>query len=282
MNSMELVRFPRAAALPTRAPAKKSLPPFRSELISPVRNAIVRARHSLISRQQSDGAWIGRQTGDASLPSQLIFLLTYLEREDSDLAQQCAATIVSEQRPDGGWSATPDGSTDIGTSVQAYFALKLAGHDPTDEHMERARERIRKLGGADAADDTTRFVLALLGQLSYGVCEPMPPEKFLFVGRGSRLKALLSILWSLRPVRAVEIERGARELFLKRPCDWPATGAKQDGVLRQWLNAVFRLISRFSEHRGRLPFRRRALNRAESYLPNPTCSGRLGRRGFRS
>jgi squalene-hopene/tetraprenyl-beta-curcumene cyclase len=275
MNSMELVRFPTTRARPIGIPAKKSPPPFCSELIGPVRNAIVRSRRLLITRQQSDGAWIGRQSGDASLLSQLIFLLTDLEREDSELAQQCAATILSEQRPDGSWSAKPDGSADISTSVQAYFALKLTGRDPTDQQMKRARSRIRKLGGADAADDMTRFVLALLGQVSYDVCDPMPPERFLFLGRCSRLRVPLSIVWSLRPVLDVGIERGVRELFLNRPCHWPPTSAKQDEAFPQRLNAVFRLISRFSEHRGWLPFRRCALNATESQLLEQFGSTRI-------
>ena len=167
---MELVRFPTRGVRPPQGPTKKSPPPYCSELVGPVRNAIVRARHLLVTQQRSDGSWLGRQTGDVSLASQLIFLLTYLERDDSELALQCAATILNEQRSDGGWSAVPDGAADVSASVQAYFALKLTGHDPTAEQMGHARERIRMLGGADAADSYTRFFLALLGQLNYDFC----------------------------------------------------------------------------------------------------------------
>src|SRR3954462_14920660 len=107
MNSMELVRFPIRGARPSQGPTKKSSPPFRAELVTPVRNAIVRARHKLGSQQRPDGSWLDRQSGDARLASQLILMLTYLEREDSELAHQCAATILNEQRSDGGWSVAP-------------------------------------------------------------------------------------------------------------------------------------------------------------------------------
>ena len=220
MNSMELVRFPTRRARPPQGPTKKSPPPFCSELVGPVRNAIVRARHLLVTQQGSDGSWLGRQTGDVSLASQLIFLLTYLERDDSELALQCAATILNEQRPDGGWSAAPDGAADVSASVQAYFALKLTGHDPTDERMVHARERIRTLGGTDAADSYTRFFLALLGQLNYDFCGPMPQE----------LIAPISIVRSHRPVRAVPMDRGMRELFINKPSDWPTICAGVEEV----------------------------------------------------
>lgn len=212
MNSMELVRFPTRGTRPPQGPTKKSPPPFCAELVGPVRNAIVRARHFLVTQQRSDGSWHGQQTGDVSLASQFVFLLTFLERDDSELVHQCAATILSEQQLDGGWSIEPEGATDVSASVQAYFALKLTGHDPTDEPMVQARERIRTLGGADPADNCTRFFLALLGQLSYDFCRPMP------------------IIWSHRPVRTVAMERGVRELFINKPSDWASPSSGPEDV----------------------------------------------------
>src|SRR5262245_60289213 len=127
MNSMELVRFTGRSSRPTPSgPAKQSPAPYHTELLGPVRNAIVRPRQPLITQQQDDGTWLARQSTDATRASQLIFVLTYLEREDAELIQQCAATILREQRPDGGWSIAPEAPSDVSASVQAYFALKLA------------------------------------------------------------------------------------------------------------------------------------------------------------
>jgi squalene-hopene/tetraprenyl-beta-curcumene cyclase len=230
MNSMELVRFPTRGVRPPQGPTKKSPPPYCSELVGPVRNAIVRARHLLVTQQRSDGSWLGRQTGDVSLASQLLFLLTFLERDDCELATQCAVTILNEQRPDGGWSVVPGGAADVSASVKAYFALKLTGHDPTDDRLVHARERIRMLGGADAADSYTRFFLALLGQLNYDFCGPIPEEGISFGGRESLLRAPMSIVWSRRPVRNVAMERGVRELFINKPSDWSAISPGNDEV----------------------------------------------------
>jgi squalene-hopene/tetraprenyl-beta-curcumene cyclase len=181
-------------------------------------------------------------------------MLAYLERDESELAEQCAATIRYEQRPDGGWSTTPDGVTDLGASVQAYFALKLTGHDPTDDLMRQARERIRALGGVDAADADTRYLLALFGQVNYDVCEPMPPEAFLFGQQRSQLQTTKAILWSHRPVHSIEIGRGVRELFVERPAERPAG------------RSLTRRFSTLAERRRWTPLRRRALNRIEQQL----------------
>jgi squalene-hopene/tetraprenyl-beta-curcumene cyclase len=195
-------------------------------------------------------------------------MLAYLERDESELAEQCAATIRYEQRPDGGWSTTPDGATDLSASVQAYFALKLMGHDPTDHAMRQARERIRYLGGADAADAGTRYWLALFGQVSYDVCQSMPPEAFLFGRQKSLLRTTTAILWSHRPVYSIGIGRGVRELFVQQPVKRPAG------------RALRYRFSNLAERRSWTPLRRCALNRIQQQLlkrvehleaADPTC-----------
>ena len=59
-----------------------------------------------------------------------------------------ARFILDQQLPEGGWNNYPDGPADLSVSVKAYFALKLAGHNPDAPHMRRACEVIRGLGGA--------------------------------------------------------------------------------------------------------------------------------------
>ncbi len=246
---------------------KSSQPPFAAELIGPVRQAIVRARHCLVSQQQRDGTWPRQQSTDASLASQLVFLLAYLGREDSELAHQCAASILNNQRPDGGWRRGPDRPADVSISVQSYFALKLTGSDPSDERLASARNRIRQLGGADAADATTRFFLALLGQVSYDCCPATLPELNTCRGESRRSGIPLSVVWSHRPVRAIGLERGVRELFINKPTNWPRfASATKGGVFRQSLRAPLQRACLFAERRGWTPLRRHALASAESLL----------------
>ncbi len=219
MNSMELVRHRSTGALPHTATQKPLAPRFSTELAAPVRSAILRARQFLIGDQSSDGVWLGHHSANASLASLLIFWLVYAGSEDSELAQQCAATILDQQLLAGGWSRLFGGPTDVSSSVQCYFALKLLGIDPSSERLSRARKRIRLLSGADASDATTRYILALFGQIDYDCCPPAPPEMLLFNDE-TRQSGPFSILWSHRPVRAVGIERGVRELFIEEPKKW--------------------------------------------------------------
>ena len=118
----------------------------------------------------------------------------------------------------------PGGGVEISGSVKAYFALKLTGHDPSAEYMERARRAILAHGGADAVNSFTRFYLALLGQISYAQCPAVPPEMVLLpkwfpvnlyaVSSWSRTIIVpLSIISALRPVRRDRAGRGIRELF---------------------------------------------------------------------
>ncbi len=97
---------------------------------TPVRRAITRTRQWLLSRQHTDGSWCAELEGDTLTESETILLLAFLGREDSDLAQRAAAYIVEKQLPDGGWAMYPGGKVAISGSVEAYFALKLTGHDP--------------------------------------------------------------------------------------------------------------------------------------------------------
>ena len=114
----------------------------------------------------------------------------------------------------------PGGRVDISGSVKAYFALKLTGHDPSAEYMQRARAAILAHGGADAVNSFTRFYLALLGQISYDQCPAVPPELVLLpkwfpvnlyaVSSWSRTIIVpLSIISALQPVRRDRAASGA-------------------------------------------------------------------------
>src|SRR6185436_5344395 len=186
----------------------------------------------LLSRQHEDGYWCGELEGDTILESEYILLLAWLGQEETPLAKKLAAYIVEKQLPTGGWGMYPGGKLDISGSVKAYFALKLTGHDPDSETMQRARRAIRVAGGADAVNSFTRFYLALLGQISYDHCPAVPPELVLLpnwspvniyrMSAWSRtILVPLSIMWAKRPQRTLPPERGIRELFLREERDWP-------------------------------------------------------------
>ena len=249
---------------------------------APVRRAVLRTRQWLLGQQHAEGYWCAELEGDTILESETILLLAYLGREQSPLAKRLAAYLVEKQMPDGGWAMYPGGGVEISGSVKAYFALKLTGHDPSAEYMQRARQAILNHGGADAVNSFTRFYLAMLGQISYDQCPEVPPEALLLpkwlpvslhrVSSWSRTMIVpLSIVSSQRPVREVDPRLGIRELFLAEPAQWPrlrCPGLPGGTGLLSW-DCFFRTIDRVLKRcrrRGWLPLRRRALAVAVKWM----------------
>ena len=250
--------------------------------VAPLRSAILRTRHWLLSEQQDDGYWVAELEGDSILQSETILLLAYLGREDSPLAQRAAQRLVETQQPDGGWSLYPGAGIEISASVKAYFALKLTGRAPSDDVMQRARGAILAAGGADRVNSFTRFYLALLGQIDYSECPVVPPEVVLLpnwlpislqrVSAWSRTIIVpLAIVSALRPVRRIPAHQGIRELFLLPPSQWPPLSCpgQQQRLKERFWTGLFRQIDRTLKWCDRWrarPLRRRALARATKWM----------------
>ncbi len=250
--------------------------------IAPLRQAISRTRQWLLAEQHPDGYWVGELEGDTILESEYILLLAWLGREQEPIAKKCAAHLLNVQIPAGGWAMYPGGPIEISASVKAYFALKLTGHDPAGEPLQRARAAILANGGADAVNSFTRFYLALLGQIEYEQCPVVPPEFMLLpkwfpinlyaVSAWSRTIIVpLSIMSAHRPVRCVESKRGIRELFLREPKHWPplrCPGMTDSPQLFSW-DRFFRTVDdglKFLQRKHWLPGRRKAIAAARKWM----------------
>jgi squalene-hopene/tetraprenyl-beta-curcumene cyclase len=235
-----------------------------------------------LDQQDEDGSWCAELEGDTILESETVLMLAFLGREDTPLAQRAAAYLVRKQLPEGGWAKFPGGRLDIAGSVKAYFALKLTGHDPKAEFMERARRAIRAHGGADAVNSFTRFYLALLGQISYEHCPAVPPEMVLLprwfpvnlyaISAWSRTIVVpLSIVAALEPVRPIEQDRGIHELFLRDPEHWPPLRCPGLPGGTGWFSwdHFFRVINRvlkFGQRKGLMFWRKRAIEAARNWI----------------
>jgi squalene-hopene/tetraprenyl-beta-curcumene cyclase len=245
---------------------------------SPLQNAVDRARRCLLARQAADGHWVGELQGDTILESEYILLMAFLGREGEERVARAARYVLRQQMPEGGWNNYTDGPVDLSVSVKAYFALKLAGHDPETPSMRRACAAIRALGGAARCNSFTKFYLALLGQFPYGNCPAVPPEMML-LPRGAffniyamsswtrTIVVPLSIFYAHKPVRQPAPEQGIRELFLQPPETplWPGTPT------RRWLtwNNFFLVVDLLIKHLEKWPFgalRAAALKRAQAWL----------------
>jgi squalene-hopene/tetraprenyl-beta-curcumene cyclase len=232
----------------------------------------------LLSEQRPDGHWVGELQGDTILESEWILLMAFLGREGEERVRKAARYILDQVQPDGAWSNYPDGPPDVSVSTKAYFALKLAGHDPDEPYMARAREVIRSLGGAAACNSFTKFYLALLGQFPYANCPAVPPE-MMFLPRWAYVNIYafsswtrtivvpLSIFYAHKPVRRLPEALGVRELFLQPP-ETPLPPHPPTPHRLSWTN-VFLFVDRFIKRAERIglgPIRRAAVRRAVAWM----------------
>nr|UXE44381.1 squalene--hopene cyclase [uncultured bacterium] len=242
--------------------------------------AIDRARETLAGWQRTDGHWCGELEGDTILESEYVLLLTFLGRMGDPRIGKCARYLLHQQNEDGGWGNYPGGASEISTTVKAYFALKIAGHNPSATYMIRARDCVHRLGGAENVNSFTRFYLAALGQIPYSSCPTVPPELVLlpnwFPLSIYRMSAWtrtivvpLAIVQAHKLVTPLSSALGVKELFLRDGAEREApASARTQGRLFSWRN-VFRICDRLLkayEWLIPLSWRRRSVRAAEKWM----------------
>jgi len=262
------------------------LPTDSVQVASPAADAMLRARDWLLEHQHRDGYWLGELEGDTILESEYILLLAWLKRTDEPIVQECANYIRQQQLPTGGWAQFPGGPLEISGSVKAYWTLKIAGDDPSAEHMQRACTAIRAAGGAESVNSFTRYYMALLGIISYQKCPAVPPELMLLpkwspiniyeMSSWSRTIVVpLSLLWAYQPKTKLPESQRIDELFLTSPGRMPVVMPRSqqlDSMKKQtWFpwDSFFRgvdLVWKFFETLRMKPFRGRAIRLAKNWM----------------
>jgi squalene-hopene/tetraprenyl-beta-curcumene cyclase len=139
-------------------------------------SALSRAREHLLGLQHAPGWWQGELETNVTMDAEDLMLREFLGVRTAEQTQGSARWIASKQRDDGTWANFYGGPGDLSTTVEAYVALRLAGHQPDDPHMASAAEWIRAQGGIPATRVFTRIWLALFGQWSWDDLPVMPPE----------------------------------------------------------------------------------------------------------
>jgi squalene-hopene/tetraprenyl-beta-curcumene cyclase len=249
-------------------------PPFSKS----VADAAQRAQQHLLRLQHEDGYWCGELLVDATLCADFAVYQHWSGSIDRVLEEKCAAHVLRRQLADGGWPIYEDGPSELNASVKAYFALKLAGHDPAAPHMQSARACILRLGGIPRMNTYAKLYLALLGQFPWAALPTVPAEMVFFprwlffnlyeMSSWSRAMLIpLAILNHYRPVKDLPLEMHLHELY-------PA--GSQAGDLRHpwshprlsWRN-FFLVCDRLLKLLHRLPWkpwRRLALRRCEAWM----------------
>lgn len=248
-------------------------------LATRVAQAVRCTQDYFLRTQDAAGWWWGELASNPTMEAEYLLLTHFLGAGDKERWRKIANYLLSQQRPDGGWGQYYDApSGDVSTSVECYFALKLAGIPASSAPMRRARDFILSKGGVPATRVFTKIWLALFGQWDWQAVPMLPPE-IIFLPPWSPINiyefsswaratiVALSIVLARRPVCPIPPEASVDELYPlpreqmrwgipppKRLLSWKGFFWLADGVLRRYERLPWK------------PLRQQALRRAEAWV----------------
>ncbi len=213
---------------------------------SPLDKCIERTRDFFFREQLSDGYWWAELESNVTITAEYIMLFHFLGMVDRPRERKMAHCILDKQTDEGAWSIWFGGPGDLSATVEAYFALKLAGYSAGDPAMCKARDFILSKGGILKARVFTKVFLALFGEFSWLGVPSMPIEFMMLpdwayfnifeLSSWSRATIIpLSIVMSENPVRKLPPRARVQELFVRPPRPSDYTFSRHDGIM-SWKN----------------------------------------------
>jgi len=171
--------------------------------------ALQRACERLLSLQDGAGWWQGELQTNVTMDAEDMLLREFLGVRLSDETERSAAWIRSQQREDGTWANFNDGPGELSTTIEAYWALRLAGDPVQAEHMRRAAAFVRAQGGIERARVFTHVWLALFGLWSWEEVPALPPE-IVLLGRRVPLNVYDFACWARQTIVALSVVKAHR------------------------------------------------------------------------
>jgi squalene-hopene/tetraprenyl-beta-curcumene cyclase len=231
--------------------------------------ALERACTHLLGLQHEAGWWQGELQTNVTMDAEDLLLHEFLGIRQAEKTERSAAWIRSQQRPDGTWANFYGAPGELSTTIEAYWALRLAGDPPGAEHMRAAADYIRAEGGLARARVFTHVWLALFGLWSWESVPALPPEIVLlrpwvplniydFACWARQTIVALSIVKAHRPVGSLSFD--LTELRVPGPSSGRAGRAGPS-----WLRLLDRALRAY-ERRPLAGLRRLALHRAELWI----------------
>lgn len=240
---------------------------------------IQRACSYMLSIQHQDGYWWGDLESNPTMEAEYLFLTRFLGVVDMDRWRKIANHLLKEQQEDGSWGQYYGGAGDLSTSVECYFALKLAGVPADDPAMVRARRFILLKGGVPKVRVFTKIWLSLFGQWEWEMTPMMPPELMLlpewspvsiydFASWARATIVPLLIVMNKKPVCSIPQEASIDELYPEGYERGKNGTLSVRQVLQGWRGFFFaadRLL-RIYERLPWKPLRSLAMKRAEEWM----------------
>ena len=241
--------------------------------------ALRRVQDYFLRTQHPDGYWWGELESNPTMEAEYIMLTHFLGSNEGDRIPKVAEDIRRRQSPDGSWRMYYGAPGDLSTTIECYFALKLAGESPGAPHMRRARDVVLSKGGIPRARTFTKIWLALLGQWDWKGTPAMPPELMLlptwgpfniyrFASWARATIVPLLIILAERPTRPVSPEMAVDELYVgaRSDADTSLPNRGKGAVSVERLFLVADKLLRWYEKLPWKPFRRLAIRRAERWI----------------
>lgn len=159
---------------------------IKQSVLNQTNDSIRRAQDYLISQLNLEGFWWAELEANVTLTAEYVMLHKILMHADPQnrlsngrdreaQIQQMARYLLREQRSHGGWELYYGDGGEISTTIEAYFALKLAGHSPDEPAMQQARKFILERGGLAKARVFTKIHMALFGAFPWEGIPTLPP-----------------------------------------------------------------------------------------------------------
>jgi squalene-hopene/tetraprenyl-beta-curcumene cyclase len=251
-------------------------PEYGWDLADSVSEAVKKSCHYFLQNQDQDGYWWFELESNVTITAEYLMLLTFAGMEDKARNAKIARYILKHQRPDGTWAIYKGGKGDISTTVEAYFALKLAGYREDHFRLVEARRFILANGGLAKTRVFTKIFLALFGQYDWKAIPSVPVEIMLLSPRlpfsiysfSSWARATfvpLSVVLDTKPVKAIPANRGVRELLTCDPAD--TSPDRRDHIFswKRFFAQLDKLMKMIEDSPVRL-FRKKALEKALRWI----------------
>ncbi|HTA06373.1 MAG TPA: squalene--hopene cyclase, partial [Solirubrobacteraceae bacterium] len=228
--------------------------------------ALELACEHLLSLQNEAGWWQGELQTNVTMDAEDMLLREFLGVRTADETERSAAWIRSQQRADGTWANFFGAAGELSTTIEAYWALRLAGDTPEQEHMQIAAEWIRGQGGIARARVFTHLWLALFGLWSWDRVPALPPEVILLPS-WVPLNIYDFACWARQTIVAVSLVKAHRPV---RPLPFDLSELDSGGddarAERSRALRIFDSVARFYERHPIGPLRWLAVSRAERWV----------------
>src|SRR6185369_17963798 len=139
---------------------RSTLRPRRDEFLAKVDHTITRSHEYFRREQHAIGYWHRPLEANATMDAEYVFFMHFMGRVNPERQERIVAHLLATQLADGSWSLYPGAPGHLSNTIEAYFALKLAGRPASHPALAKARGFILERGGAAKAGVFTRIFLA--------------------------------------------------------------------------------------------------------------------------